>query len=246
MATKARSVGTHLLMTSMETGEPQLQPESTVHVVMRSSCMPTALVTFIVACKQMCHCHRHHCWVLHSMRKIAGSTVSRSITFETPLLHAGMMVGITAGSIKVRLEETIDLVSVLQSKKDSGNALCQHCGCMHCLADTAACLCLLCFRRVLLCFSHGAVMLAAQDADRHENGGRHANGHSSQKESDGVRPHVDGACAQRGDIKYGLNYGGGDAPDEEARWVFMHGPNTHYRTRTRHTLPPRCSTFATR
>ena len=62
-------------------------------------------------------------------------------------------------------------------------------------------------------------MLAAKDADRHENGGRHANGHSSHKESDGVRPHVDGACAQRGDIKYGLNYGGGNAPDEEARWV---------------------------
>ena len=113
MATKARSAGTHLLITGMEIGEPQLQPEGTAHVVMRSSCTPTAVVTVTVACKEMHHCHRHQCWVLHSIAKIAGSTVSRSIIFETPLLHAGMIAGITIGSTKVSLEETIALVSLL-------------------------------------------------------------------------------------------------------------------------------------
>ena len=64
-------------------------------------------------------------------------------------------------------------------------------------------------------------MTAGRDDRTHENGTRHANGQSKHSSADGGRPPVDGACAQRGDIKYGINYTG-EAPDEEARWDPMH------------------------
>ena len=60
------------------------------------------------------------------------------------------------------------------------------------------------------------VMSAGWDDCPHDNNERHANGHSKHREADGARPAIDGACAQRGDVKYGLNYGG-NGPDEEAR-----------------------------
>ena len=57
---------------------------------------------------------------------------------------------------------------------------------------------------------------AKERRNAHENGSRHANGHSRHSNADTARPHVDGACAQRGDIRYGLNISG-DAPDEAER-----------------------------
>ena len=62
------------------------------------------------------------------------------------------------------------------------------------------------------------MFIAGREHHTHENGERHANGHSKHREGDGARAPIDGACAQKGDIKYGLNYGG-EAPNEEARWV---------------------------
>ena len=59
--------------------------------------------------------------------------------------------------------------------------------------------------------------LPVMSADRgRENGRGHANGLSRHREAERPHAHIDGACAQRGDIKYGLNYGG-DAPDDDAR-----------------------------
>ena len=72
------------------------------------------------------------------------------------------------------------------------------------------------------------VMAAGRDERTHENGERHANGHSKHGDANGARPPVDGACAQRGDIKYGINYSG-STPDEETRWVSMHGCTKYVR-----------------
>ncbi|CAK0779174.1 hypothetical protein CVIRNUC_004711 [Coccomyxa viridis] len=57
---------------------------------------------------------------------------------------------------------------------------------------------------------------AKEPHNAHENGSRHANGHDKHMNADAARPLVDGACAQRGDIRYGLNISG-DAPDEAER-----------------------------
>lgn len=59
-------------------------------------------------------------------------------------------------------------------------------------------------------------LFAGRDDRTHEDSERHANSHLKHRDANGGQPPVDGACAQRGDIKYGLNYGG-DGPDEEAR-----------------------------
>ena len=63
----------------------------------------------------------------------------------------------------------------------------------------------------------------------------------------GPRTHIDGACAQRGDIKYGLNYGG-DAPDDDARcavanvWELLRGEGAllHYPDANMHTQHGTC------
>ena len=85
-------------------------------------------------------------------------------------------------------------------------------------------------------------------ADRaRENGRGHANSHSRHREAEGPRTHIDGACAQRGDIKYGLNYGG-DAPDDDARcavanvWELLRGEGAllHYPDANMHTQHGTC------